>query len=482
MIDFHLKTKVIANQKIILFCDIYKKMNQNKKVLQFVLLATVSLLALSLFIHYNNIANTQLQNISILSDVFKQDTIEKKIAKQSLAKDSVVFVALDTTKKNDNNNKQLHHFNTPNRITNFSVDTNTVVLDNFIKKLIELKKTKKGKIRIAYLGDSMIEGDLVSQTLRRLLQKYFGGSGVGFVPITSAVAGFRTSIKHTFSGKWHESNFKNRISTSPLFLSGKTFFANGYNWMDAEDKTYTYKSTPLKKYLLCGYKPGSGQIAINSIFNSIKPSQIFNNILVDSSFKANIKLEVSDALLPLYGVSFESQEGIIVDNFSFRGLGGFEFINMDADFLKQVASIQPYDLIIMQYGVNVLNKPNNNSFDWYYKSMLAAVNKLKKCFDNTDFLLVSAADKSFKYSNGTHTAIGMDSLIATQERIAFDAKIAFFNTYYSMGGYNSMVNWATGNPQLAAKDFTHLNAKGAEVLGEDIYKSIMFEIEKSEKH
>lgn len=456
-------------------------MNQNKKVLQFVLLAVGCLLALSLFVYTNKIASPQLQNISIISDIVKQDTTPKTIATIAIAD----TLHKDTTKevvvKVDSNIKTLHHFTTPNRITNFSADTNSIAIDAFIKKLIALKKNKKGKIRVAYLGDSMIEGDLVSQTLRRLLQAYFGGAGVGFVPVTSAVAGFRTSVKHTFSTKWHESNFKNRISYSPLFLSGKTFFANGYNWVDIDDKTYTYKATPLKKYLLCSYKPGSGQVAVNKIFNSLKPTQPFNAFLIDSSFKSNIRLEVSDATLPLYGMSFETQDGIVVDNFSFRGLGGFEFINIDTSFLKNVEAKQHYDLIIMQYGVNVLNRPNNTNFDWYYKAMISSIHHLQKCFPATDFLLVSAADKSFKYANGTHTAIGMDSLIATQERIAFDANISFFNTYNSMGGYNSMVGWANGHPQLAAKDFTHLNANGAEILGKGIYNSIMYEVEKASR-
>jgi hypothetical protein len=456
-------------------------MNQNKKVLQFVLLSTGCLLAMSLFVYINKINAPILQNVSIISDVVKRtDTVQPIVQAplpDTLIKDTTA-VKLPAV---DNTGKSFQHFAIANRLTNFDIDTSKIVADAFIKKLIALKKSKKGKIRIAYLGDSMIEGDLVSQTLRKLLQAYFGGSGVGFVPITSPVAGFRTTVKHTFSLKWHESSFRNKISVNPLYLSGKTFFANGYNWMDAEDKTYTYKSTPLKKYLLTGYKPGSGQVAINSIFNSLKPTQVFNRFLVDSSYKPSIKLEVSDIGFPLYGVSFETNDGVIVDNFSFRGSGGFEFNNIDSSFLKQIASTQPYDLIIMQYGVNVLNHPNNSNFNWYYKAMLTAITKLKKCFSSTDFLLISSADKSFKYSNGTHTAIGMDSLIATQERIAFDGGMAFFNTYNSMGGYNSMVTWANGKPQLAAKDYTHLNAKGAEILGTGIYNSIMFEVNKAER-
>lgn len=456
-------------------------MNQNKKVLQFVLLSTGCLLVMSLWVYFNKIDSPILQNISIISDVVKRTDSPQAIAQKTIVKDTVVANTIPPDSNASKATTVLAHFNTPNRITNFAADSNDIVIDAFIKKLIELKRTKKGKIRIAYLGDSMIEGDLVSQTLRKMLQAYFGGSGVGFVPITSAVAGFRTSVKHSFSTKWRESNFKSKLSATPLYLSGKTFFANGYNWMEAEDKTYTYKSSPLKKYLLTGYKPGSGQIAINSVFNGLKPAQSFNRFLIDSSYNNKIKLEISDAAFPLYGVSFETNDGVIVDNFSFRGMGGFEFTNMDTSFLQQVATTQPYDLVIMQYGVNVLNKPNNNSFDWYYRAMITAIGKLKKCFSNTDFLLISAADKSFKYANGTHTAIGMDSLIATQERIAFTEKMAFFNTYYTMGGYNSMVNWANASPQLAAKDYTHLNGKGAEILGASIYNSIMFEVSKAER-
>lgn len=454
-------------------------MNQNKKVLQFVLAATTCLLGFSLLIHFNKVENEQLKNIDILSSIFKKDTTTAT----KITADTALF-EIDTTKQfsiqNDSIARQLQHFNVANRLTNFNADTNAIVLDNFIKKLIALRKNKKGKIRIAYLGDSMIEGDLVSQTLRKYLQQNYGGSGVGFVPITSAVAGFRQSIKHTFTANWKESNFKNKFSAVPLYLSGKTFFASGYNRVDVEDKTIL-ATTKTNKYLLCGYKPNSGQIAVNSIFYAIKPTTVFNRILIDSSVKTAIKLEASDAALPFYGISFETSDGVIVDNFSFRGLGGFEFAGIDSSFLTQVNNTQPYDLIIMQYGVNLLNHPNNNSFGWYQKAMTACIRKMKSCFKNADFLLVSSADKSFKYSNGTHTAIGMDSLIATQERIAFENKIAFFNTYSSMGGYNSMINWANGNPQLAAKDYTHLNAKGAEVLGTGLFNAMMYEVNKSEK-
>ena len=53
-------------------------------------------------------------------------------------------------------------------------------------------------VRIAWFADSYVEGDIMLDPLRDTLQALFGGSGVGFVPITSEVAGFRQTVIHSF--------------------------------------------------------------------------------------------------------------------------------------------------------------------------------------------------------------------------------------------------------------------------------------------
>ncbi|NBU36552.1 MAG: hypothetical protein EBS35_08260, partial [Bacteroidetes bacterium] len=73
---------------------------------------------------------------------------------------------------------------------------------NFLGSFFEKLIAKNTQVRIAYYGDSGIEADLVTQTLRDSLQKYFGGTGVGFLPITSRDPGYRQSINHYFSNLW----------------------------------------------------------------------------------------------------------------------------------------------------------------------------------------------------------------------------------------------------------------------------------------
>ena len=72
----------------------------------------------------------------------------------------------------------------------------------FFKKLQHLETTKEGKIRIGYYGDSMTDGDLIVQDLRLLFQDAFGGTGIGFLPITSESAKSRASVWHTYSNTW----------------------------------------------------------------------------------------------------------------------------------------------------------------------------------------------------------------------------------------------------------------------------------------
>ena len=55
-------------------------------------------------------------------------------------------------------------------------------------------------VRIAFLGDSFIEGDILTADFRAVLQKQFGGCGVGFIPITSETNGFRPTVTHSLDG------------------------------------------------------------------------------------------------------------------------------------------------------------------------------------------------------------------------------------------------------------------------------------------
>jgi hypothetical protein len=150
-------------------------------------------------------------------------------------------------------------------------------LQKFFQALAEAKKTPK-KIRISYYGDSMIEGDLITNDLRKSLQKKFGGNGVGFVPIASNVAGFRTSINQTFSKSWTTFSFVAKPTAG--YYVGPT----GYVYLPRNESFVRFKSSkeylPFKTARLFFAKPDGANIDIETD-KSVKSFTLKGNDVVD---------------------------------------------------------------------------------------------------------------------------------------------------------------------------------------------------------
>lgn len=441
-------------------------MNSNRRVLQFVAGSFCIYLLVSIAGTLMGFQWMPFKRVNLISDVVTGDSTMLITDKQP---DSNLVIIEDLPEKNFDLYKKGRF------ITSFNRDTARSSLNNFLQKLAELKAGKKRKIRIAYFGDSMIEGDLLTQTVRKLLQQTFGGSGVGFVPITSQVSKFRQSVIHNYSGGWQDENFKTG-RTNKLYFSGHLFRSTG-DWVQMIDQTITDSIAILEKNLICG-NAGTVNINVNGGSFNLSAPNMLNRVTLATDRNRGIKLSVANENLPVYGISFESPSGVFVDNFSFRGITGIEFAHIDSIFMKSIAANNPYDLIIFQYGVNLLFRPNDRNFNWYARALLPIVKKMKGCFPGTDFMVVSTADRAFRYGGEYKSAVGIDSLVRIQATVAYETGSAFYNQFASMGGTNSIVDWAKRNPSLANKDYVHPNHRGAEVLGTYMYEAIMNEFKK----
>lgn len=448
-------------------------MNSNRRVLLFVAWSAGLLLLVSITGSILGISWMPFKRVNLIADIItipepRQDI--QPVADSISGKSQPPLVAGTGTREDFNLYSQ------PGLITDFNADTTQPSLDNFLKKLHALKTGGNTKLRIAYFGDSMIEGDLLTQTLRKLLQAQFGGRGVGFVPITSAVSKFRQTAYADYSDGWEDENFKQGKS-SRLFLSGHLFHTNGA-WVQIRDQTLPDDSIMLEKSLFCGKTPGTTAIKVNSKIVTVKADKPFNRLVIGRDKDTRIKLSVENEALPVYGISFESESGIFVDNFSFRGITGIEYAAIDSVYLRSVAENNPYDLIVFQYGVNLLFRPNEKNFNWYSKAMRPVIRKMKNCFPGTDFLLVSTADRAFRYNGQYKSAVGIDSLIRLQATLAYESGSLFYNQFATMGGANSIVEWANRKPSWANQDYIHPNHRGAEVLAGYFFKAILADYEK----
>ena len=354
-------------------------------------------------------------------------------------------------------------------------------LISFYQKLFTLETKKEGRVRIAYFGDSMTDGDLIVQDLRSNLQSTFGGQGVGFVSITSESASSRNSIKHEFSENWKMQSYLNvKYPTRPFGVNGHVFFANDTlhtEWVKfkaSKRKFSTELYNPTLFYGSSKNKNGILSLISSSDTTNLKltPINLLNTLSLKKSGIKNLKANFIDAdSIPIYGFNFDDGKGVHVDNFSQRGNSGIPISKFNVPLMRAFDEKLGYDLIILHYGTNVLNY-GSKKFNWYEKAMKKTIAKLREAFPNVSILVISTADKATKYGLEMKTDSAVVPLASAQKRYALNTKSGFINLYTLMGGDGSIVTWASETPPLANKDFTHFSFKGASKIASLIYGEI----------
>jgi len=447
-------------------------MNYRKRVLLFNLIFLLVLITVTLVYPYiPALHSSSLRPVNIIAEVEKDTTaISDTTGSTGPSKPEIV-----------NGNVVIKDHNTDSGLVNASGDR--IALNSFFSGLAALKKDKHKKIRIGYFGDSFIEGDLITQDLRQLLQQAYGGSGVGFMPVTSISAGFRQTIVHSFSTNWNDVSFKSdNRSSENLYLSGHTFYPADGSWVSYRGVNQPGLDSFSSVQVLFGKPKNDDQFNININGNqqTLNATGLFNSTNIPLPKTREVKIGDNSTGAPLFGFAFESDGGVILDNFSFRGISGVELDNLHPDFLSRIASERPYDLLIIHYGPNLLFKPDLVDFSWYRKKMEPTIKKIKTAFPNTSILLVSTADKGARYGGEWQTEKGVLPLLQTQYEMARADGIDFFNLYNAMGGKNSMINWV--DQSLANKDYTHVNWKGGKKIADILFNAITNEFKNYQKH
>lgn len=353
-------------------------------------------------------------------------------------------------------------------------------LISFYEKLYQLEKNPQAKVRIAYYGDSMTDGDLIVQDIRMNYQERFGGNGVGFVSIISESSASRGSVKTLFSKNWKTQSYLNvKRPISPFGVNGHVFFANdkaNTTWVQYEAGHNKFSTTLDNPTLFYGKSSRKGNVSFvigkDTLRKNLVPNNLVNTLKVTSgsikAFKANFTQSDS---IPIYGFNFDNGSGVHVDNFSQRGNSGLPISIFNASVMQAFNNNLKYDLIVLHYGTNVLNYGTKN-YSWYQKGMTKTVNKIKESFPGVSILIVSTADKSTKYDLEMKTDSAVVPLMKAQKRYALETESGFVNLYTLMGGDGSMVKWTDESPVRANKDYTHFNQRGAKAIGNLLYSQL----------
>ena len=354
-------------------------------------------------------------------------------------------------------------------------------------------------VRVAYYGDSFIEGDIFTADLRELLQDQFGGNGVGWVDCASQVNGFRTTVTHNYSGIHEYEVVKRPFSASNQGIAQRYFTAN-------DGARMTYKGTRAKKHLsqwdrAIFYLRTGGGLTLRTTMNGdttvvdtvggsqnlqaivrryerTEVQQSDDSTIVEPTIKkvaapmTSVSYQVAGigSGTLLYGVALEPVTGVVVDNFSMRGSAGFTLSQIPAATLAQFAVQRPYDLIVVHYGLNVANSHQGN-YSGYTKQMGQAIDHLHQAYPQASILVVSMPDRDQRTDAGLRTMRGVEQLVAYQQIMASDHGVSFFNLFQAMGGRESMKTLVDRG--LANKDYTHINFRGGRHLARLLFDALM---------
>ena len=455
-------------------------MEQKNKILQpffLIFSAFVILMCFSFFDSSFEIKNFQFKKVDVLSELRLKGTLvnaplsNRMLTDSIIAKDSLAY---------------LKHKSNPAAIIEFGTDSMRS-LSCFFGALSELSMKRK-KVRIAYFGDSMIEGDLITQDFRENLQDTFGGMGVGYMPITSIVAGFRQSIIHTFSDNWTIYNLLDANSSNhSLGMSGYDFIPALVSKADSNPgktgcwvKYIATKRPHLDKFtqvkLFYGNGSDADYVNISGQIFKLNGQHSVNEISLNaSSYLTAMQANFScSSLVNIFGFSIEGDSGVYVDNFSFRGNSGMPLTKITAQVLSGINNFQDYNLIILHYGVNVVSS-RVTDFSWYERGMTEVIKHFQSVMPNASILIITTPDKSIRQKGVMITDPSVPLVVEVQKKVAQKTGVAFWNLYEAMGGDSAMVRWVEGDTVYANKDYTHPNFRGAKRIADMLYGHLMTE-------
>ena len=335
-------------------------------------------------------------------------------------------------------------------------------------------------VRVAFLGDSFIEGDILVADFRSALQQRFGGRGVGFVPITSVAAQYRPTVKIASEG-WKTWSMLTKPDSLPYTLSGMTFEAEAGEPTVTLEAANRYPELDSASCLKLIYERNVATrlcLTVNgrtdSLMTALPPTDSVRQYVYNGPVhKAEMRFRNTEGFRAL-GVVMEDSVGVSVDNYSLRGNSGMLLEQLDSASCRALNRIHTYDLIVLQYGLNIAND-SILQYGWYGRRMEKAIRQVRQCFPTADVLLMGVSDRS-RMENGTFcTMPSVLALLHAQRQTAKRAGIPFWNTFGAMGGNNSMVRYVEKN--WASKDYTHLGFGGGRELARVLVEAILAEME-----
>ncbi len=368
--------------------------------------------------------------------------------------------------------------------------------------LLKSGAAKKQQIRVLHYGDSQIEGDRMTSYIRNKLQGKFGGYGPGLLPALQPYDSYFSVVqtntgnweRHTTFGKPDPAVDHNRYGVLAAFSRFAPITPDSVEFHDSivytasvefsESKLAYSKVRKFRKLsVLYGHSHRKVRVVIScdgieAVRDSLEKDvdyKMFTHIFPD--YVNNVKIEFSGYDSPdIYAIDLSDVTGVETDNIGMRGSSGTFFTRMDRQHLQKMYRDLNVKLFILQFGGNVMPYVKDSAAvesygRWFYSQLTA----LKRMAPDAAFVVIGPSDMSLKDGENYVTYPFLPLVRNALRDATVKAGCSFWDMYSAMGGYNSMPSWVRADPPLAGADYTHFTPRGAKLIANMFYNSLMVE-------
>ena len=308
-------------------------------------------------------------------------------------------------------------------------------------------------VRVVHYGDSQIEEDRMSQQIREKLQALYGGQGCGLMPLAQTIPNKTVRQQLRMNGRFVQP------AQGP-----RRYLVYGPKRDQREDGMYGVMGqvTILNDSLV------KGSEEVTAVCTPLIPTAQYTRWKVFADTSIHYTFAGDTVFLSgrgaVYGLSQESDKGVIVDNIPMRGCLGLVFTKMDGKQLSSFYRDQHVKLIIMQFGGNAIPfNENPGTISGIVKGLREQVQYVQSCAPEASILFIGPSDMLTQEEGEWISYPMVPYMDRLLRKMALEENIAYFSLFRWMGGAGSMKRWQEIG--LAGSDGVHFTRAGARKAG-----------------
>lgn len=368
--------------------------------------------------------------------------------------------------------------------------------DRFFDQLFAAMESAKSSgriIRVLHYGDSQIESDRMTRSLRPYLQGKFGGGGPGLVPFSTLIPTLAVTTSGSGSLRRQSPFGDSTVARAngnygPMVQDFRLTGSATSNISAATHKSVDSRLHQFSQFkLIFNNRPGPLAVTFTDKDGGYTNEQHCDEEGVhsmswrlDSSTTA-IRLAVSGSA-DIYGIMVDDGPGVAVDNIPMRGCSGQQFTKINGDQLAAAYGCMDVGLIILQFGGNsVPYLKAEKGLDIYCQSLGEQIDHLHRCCPRALILFIGPSDMSTRIGGVMQSYAFLPTIVEKLQQMANEHGAAYWSIYHAMGGKNSMVAWV--NQGLGGPDYIHFTTKGVDIMGDRLAKAFdnMYQLYKMRK-